>query len=237
MEIKQKQPRISFKVLNQGFTLVELLVGMAVSLLAMGAIYSTFLSQHKSYLVQDQTAAMQQNLRAAMFYMQREIRMAGLDPLGTAGAGIVTANASSIRFTEDIWGGAVGTPPNGTVTDANEDITYNLVDSDADGALDQLVRNNQPVAQNIDALDFVYLTGASPPVVLNPGGGNVPAGSENQISSVEITVVARTGRGLLPSIDNNTYLNQRGTTILAPPGDNLSRRRLTTVIKCRNLGL
>ena len=231
MEIKQKQRRISFKVSNQGFTLIELMIGMAVSLLAMGAIYSTFLSQHKSYLVQDQTAAMQQNLRAAMFYMQREIRMAGLDPLGTANTGIVTANASSISFTEDIGGSTAGTPPDGTLQ-TSETITYSLSGGN-------LVRNvgggNQVVAQNIHALDFVYLTGASPPVVLNPGGGNVAAGSENQIRSVEITVVARTGRGLLPSIDNNTYYNQQGTPILAPPNDNLSRRRLTTVIKCRNL--
>jgi len=232
MEIKSKQRLISFRVSNQGFTIVELLVGMAVSLLAMGAVYSTFLSQHKSYLVQEETAAMQQNLRAAMFYMQREIRMAGLDPLATANAGIVTANASLISFTEDIGDGA-GNPPDGTLQ-TGETITYSRPGGN-------LVRNvgggNQVVAQNIDALDFVYLTGASPPVLLNPNGGDVPAGSENQIRSVEITIVARTGRALLPSIDNNTYLNQQGTQILAPPNDNLSRRRLTTVIKCRNLGL
>jgi type IV pilus assembly protein PilW len=233
MEIKQKQRRISFKVSNQGFTLVELLVGMAVSLLAMGAIYSTFLSQHKSYLVQDQTATMQQNIRAAMFYMQREIRMAGLDPLATANAGIVTANASLIRFTEDIGGNTVGSPPDGTLQ-TGENITYSL---NSGNLVRDVGGGGQIVAQNIDALDFVYLTGASPPVVLNPGGGNVPAGSITQIRSVEITVVARTGRGLLPSIDNNTYLNQRGTPILAPPNDNLSRRRLTTVIKCRNIGI
>lgn len=234
MEIKQKQRLISFEVSNQGFTIVELLVGMVVSLLAMGAVYSTFLSQHKSYLVQDQVAAMQQNLRAAMFYMQREIRMAGCDPYNQAGAGIITANAISFNFSEDVRGDNVGDPPDGNLNDPNENITYSLNGGN-------LVRNtgggNQVVAQNIDALDFVYLTGASPPVVLNPGGGNVPAGSENQIRSVEITIVARTGRALLPSIDNNTYLNQRGTQILGPPNDNLSRRRLTTVIKCRNLGL
>ncbi len=61
MEIKLKQRFISFRLSNQGFTIVELLVGMVVSLLAMGAIYSTFLSQHKSYLVQGEVAAMQQN--------------------------------------------------------------------------------------------------------------------------------------------------------------------------------
>ena len=233
MEIKQKQRLISFRVSNQGFTIVELLVGMALSLLAMGAVYSTFLSQQKSYVVQEQVAAMQQNLRAAMFYMQREIRMAGCDPLNTGNFGITTANANSITFSEDIDDGTVGNPPDGTLQ-AGENIIYSRSGGN-------LVRNvgggNQAVAQNIDALDFVYLTGASPPVVLNPGGGNVSAGSETQIRSVEITVVARTGRGLLPLIDNNTYLNQRGTPILAPPNDNLSRKRLTTVIKCRNLGI
>ncbi|PQP33112.1 hypothetical protein C6A36_00950 [Desulfobacteraceae bacterium SEEP-SAG10] len=235
MEIKQKQGLISFRISNQGFTIVELLVGMVVSLLAMGAVYSTFLSQHKSYLVQDQVSAMQQNLRAAMFYMQREIRMAGCDPLDTGNFGITTAQAlaNSITFTEDIRGSAVGSPPDGTLQTA-ETIIYSLTGGN-------LVRDvgggNQVVAQNIDALDFVYLTGASPPVVLNPGGGDVPSGSESQIRSVEITIVARTGRGLLPTIDNNTYFNQRGTQILGPPNNNLSRRRLTTVIKCRNLGL
>jgi type IV pilus assembly protein PilW len=232
MEIKLKQRHVSYNVSNQGFTLVELLIGMVVALLAMGAIYTTFLGQHRSYHEQEETAAMQQNLRAAMYYMQREIRMAGCDPLNTGNFGITTAHANTITFTEDINNGTVGQPPDG-VLQAGENITYswnngNLVRSVGGGG-------NQLVAQNINALDFVYLNGSS--VVLNPGGGNVAAGSENQIRSVEITVVARTGRSLTPTTDNNTYVNQRGTTILAPPNDNLSRRRLTTVIKCRNLGI
>ena len=40
MEIKLKQRLISFRVSNQGFTIVELLVGMVISLLAMGAVNS-----------------------------------------------------------------------------------------------------------------------------------------------------------------------------------------------------
>jgi len=159
--------------------------------------------------------------------------MAGCDPLNTGNFGITTANANSITFSEDIDDGTVGNPPDGTLQTA-ETITY----SRSGGNLARDVGGgNQAVAQNIDAIDFVYLNGSSPPVVLNPGGGNVPAGSEDQIRSVEITVVARINRGILPSINNNTYLNQRGTQILGPQNDNLSRRRLTTVIKCRNLGL
>jgi len=258
MEIKSKQRLISFRVSNQGFTIVELLVGMAVSLLAMGAIYSTFLSQHKSYLVQEETAAMQQNLRAAMFYMQREIRMAGCDPLNnsvtlpsqvpipTLKQGtpnypinqIIEAKSTSIVFMEDVRGDVgSSTPdsPDGDVLDPNEIIEYSL--NGGNLARRNLGGGYQPVAQNIDALDFVYLDGSSPPAPITLVSGSIPAGNLSQIRSVEITIVARVGRGLLPSINNNTYLNQRGAQILGPQGDNLSRRRLTTVIKCRNLGL
>jgi len=92
------------------------------------------------------------------------------------------------------------------------------------------------VAQNIDAIDFVYLDGASPPNVLNPGLTNVAATNLNNIRSVEITIVARTDDPLLPSTNSRTYVNQQGDTIWAP-NDNFSRRRLTVSLRCRNLGL
>ena len=62
---------------NQGFTLVELMVAMAISLVIMGAIFLTFKSQQDSYIIQDQVTAMQQNLRAAMYMLARDIQMAG----------------------------------------------------------------------------------------------------------------------------------------------------------------
>jgi type IV pilus assembly protein PilW len=241
MEMKREKQHILFRFSNQGFTMVELLVAMVVSLLALAAIYSTFLAQHRSYQVQEETAEMHQNIRAAMYYMQREIRMAGSDPFNTGNFGFVsgtsTANASVIQFTSDISGGING-EPNGIYEAGNENIQYNLADSDGDGVNDVLVRNGQVVAQHIDAIDFVYLSGNSVP--LNSGGGGVALPLYSQIQSVEITVVARTDDPLLyGTTNNNTYVNQRGETIYVPPapGDNWSRRRLTTLIHCRNLGL
>ncbi|MBW2604472.1 MAG: prepilin-type N-terminal cleavage/methylation domain-containing protein [Deltaproteobacteria bacterium] len=241
MEMKRKQKHISSRCSNQGFTMIELLVAMVVSLLAMGAIYSTFLAQHRSYRVQEETAEMQQNIRTAMFYMQREIRMAGSDPFNVGGIGITAANAGLITFTEDVRGADVGAPPvaeppDGDVGDPNENITYSL------DANNNLVRNagagNQIVAQNINALDFVYLDDSSPPNVLNAGGGNVPAMNYGLIRSVEITIVARTDDPLLFGDTNtNAYFNQQGTQILVPQNDKVSRRRLTALIHCRNIGL
>jgi type IV pilus assembly protein PilW len=231
MEMKLK---INIRYLNQGFTMVELLVAMVVALLALGAIYSTLLNQHKSYVVQEETSAMNQNLRIALFYMQREIRMAGCDPTGNANARIKTANATSINFTEDVGGDLDGSDSDGDTDDANEDITYCL-------KANNLVKNTgggkQMVVQNIDALDFVYLDGSSPPSVLNPKGSDVAEENMDQIRSVEITMVARTDRATLASPNNNAYFNQRGWEILEPQNDNFSRRSLTVWIKCRNLGL
>ena len=93
---------MNLRTCNKGFTLTELLVATALSSMVMGGIYSSFYSQQKTFVAQEQTAAMQQNLRSAMYLMEREIRMAGYDPTGDAGAGIHTANANSIRIMKDI---------------------------------------------------------------------------------------------------------------------------------------
>ena len=212
---------------KKGFTVIELLVAMTISGVVMAGVYSAYYSQQKTQVVQEQVADMQQNLRAAMFYMEREIRMAGCDLTGDADAGIVTADATSIRFTEDIRGDALGSDPDGDVTDPNEDITYALVGTD-------LQRNGVIMAQNIDAIDFAYLDGEGNR--LDDGGGSVAA-SIGQIRSVQITLVARTGRGDLGYRDTDNYFNQQGDIILGIQNDDCRRRLLTAEVYCRNLGM
>lgn len=62
---------------NQGFTLIELIIAMAISLVVMSAIFFTFKSQQDSYVVQTQVSATQQNIRAAMYMITRDLQMAG----------------------------------------------------------------------------------------------------------------------------------------------------------------
>jgi len=232
---------------KKAFTLIELLVALAISGVVMAGIYSAYYSQQKSYITQEQVAAMQQNLRAAMYIMQREIRMAGCDPTENAGAEIKTADTDTIRFTLDITGGESDGKDNdndglvdgadddenrfsdGFCDDTNEDVTYSLYTA---GGIQKLGRKspltaiNQPVAENIDALDFVYLdaNGATTATLAN-------------IRSVQITLVARTGRGDPGYTNNTSYQNQQGTTIYTALNDNFRRKLLTAEIKCRNLGL
>jgi type IV pilus assembly protein PilW len=242
MEMKRKQNPISLRYSNHGFTLIELMIALVVSLLALAAIYSTFLAQHRSYQVQSETSDMQQNIRAAMFYMQREIRMAGSDPFRVGTFGITTAGQTKIAFTEDVRGDATGATaairnsPDGDVGDPDENLTYDFVDSNADGIKDSITRNGVTVARNIDALDFVYLDGNSNAIPFV--SGSVLGTNIGNIRSVEITIVARTNDPLLYGTTNNrTYRNQQNTTILLPQGDNVSRRRITTLVHSRNLGL
>jgi type IV pilus assembly protein PilW len=200
-------PRIQHNP-QHGFTLIEILVTMVIVGIVMTAIYSVYASQQKSYLTQEKVTAMHQNLRSAMYYMEREIRMAGCDPTGDSGAGIVTANANLIRFTEDVRGKDDTDPPDGDTGDAAEDITYSLADADGDGDMD-LVRDTQAgepvaeriIAENIASVNFTYLD----------VDGNI-TGSLSAIRFVQISLTAATE-------------------------DNENNSVLTTRIHCRNLGL
>ena len=222
---------------EKGFTLIELLIGMAITGIISTGIYSAFYSQHKASLAQEQVATMQQNLRVAKYLVEREIRMAGCDPTGDAGAGILTANASSIEFTLDITDDPGTGGFDGDVSDSNEHVTYSLYDFGGDGTND-LGRNtgggNQLAGENIDALDFVYLDKDG--IQLDDDGlGNVTT-SIAQIRSVQITLVARTGKEDPGYTNNGSYFNQQNVNIYTAPGDGFRRKRLSVEVRCRNLG-
>ena len=86
---------------KNGFTLVELLVAMAVASI-LGVIFAAaYAAQVRGSNAQEVTTDMNQNARAAMEIMTQEIRMAGLDPTEDANARIITANVSELSFTLD----------------------------------------------------------------------------------------------------------------------------------------
>lgn len=156
---------------NPGFTLVELLIAMAVGLVVLGAVISIFTVQSKELNRQDQIAEMQQNARMAMDVMSRELMMAGYGPSsltrcsGTTTAattpclGISAAQANAISFGADING-------NGSITadssNPNENITYDLYTSSGVQALGRASNGGtrDPVVNNLTSLNFSYLNSA-----------------------------------------------------------------------------
>ena len=67
---------------ESGFTLVELLVSMAMAGIVVGIIYAAYTVQTKIYTEQGKVAEMQQNIRAAVTYLRHEGVMAGYNPQG-----------------------------------------------------------------------------------------------------------------------------------------------------------
>jgi type IV pilus assembly protein PilW len=63
-----------------GFTLVEVLIGLAVMSIVIVGVLITFRITRQSTITQRQVANMEQQLRGSLYIMNREIRAAGFDP-------------------------------------------------------------------------------------------------------------------------------------------------------------
>ncbi len=80
---------------NTGFTLVELLIALVLSIVIVGAVYATFNSQQKSFSLTNQKMDMQQQGRAAMNMIMRDLRMAGCLVPSSKAIRVVNNNISS----------------------------------------------------------------------------------------------------------------------------------------------
>lgn len=140
---------------NQGFTLIELLVALAIGLFLFVMTIGIMDYSVRTYRAQERVADIQQDVRAALSIMTWDIRMAGFDPRRHTNAGIVTADANTIRFRLDA-----------NKTDTldlfdEEDITYAF----ADGAINRILyygagapfESSTPLLTNVSDLSFVYL--------------------------------------------------------------------------------
>jgi len=206
---------------KNGFTLIELMVGMAMASIIMIAIASTYTVQVRAKNAQEILTDMNQTARAALEVMTHEIRLAGLDPLGTAGARIITADVGELTFSIDrrsVAGTAALHTPNGDCCDPNEQIRYYLTNDDAGGGGDG-VNNN--IAGGVEC-HLGRETGSGLIAALGCGGGTnglqplgrhvdalnfvylddtgnvlgpVPldANQRNNIRIIEVTIVARAG--------------------------------------------
>jgi len=204
---------------KSGFTLVELLVAMAVSAIVLTLMYQVYRSQLRTHTTQQELVEMQQNLRAALYLMERDVRMAGHGPEGgVADPAITAALIDDISFAMDVTGGTTLTPSDGDTNDSGEQLRYridgsgNLVRNANDGNGEQTILD----ADDINFLTFVYKDEQGQ-TLDDDGSGNITTtASLREIRSVEITIDA-----------------DIGTTAMVDP----HQMTLTTEVKCRNLGL
>ena len=193
--MKEDTLAMFFGANKSGFTLVELLVAMAISSVVMAAIYATYSVQLRSHVTQKKVVEMHQNARAAMYILERELRVAGYDPLRSGVPRITAAQIHAITFTMDTTGGEADGldndddgltdepgEPDGDTNDAFEQISYRLSDD----------ANNDGIADSLDcSLQRQYWDGAA--LVTNPDDTN----TSNDIDALNFVYLDEDGNDLI----------------------------------------
>jgi type IV pilus assembly protein PilW len=201
---------------NEGLTLIELLIALAVGAFVMAGLYRTSIGQQKSYTVQDQVVDVQQNVRAAVDRMTREIRMAGYHKDLLAAAGNISGFTSIITPGNNV--NHVGKSDDQiTVIIADKAITYSLQWDTANPQKPVLVSsenggNPEVLADNVENLQIKYTLGDGTVT-------DLPVLAES-IRMVTINVSARTNIKD-PQLSRDGYL----------------RRGLSSYTIVRNMGL
>jgi len=185
---------------TRGFSSMEVLAGLGLTLILLAAVYSFQQAQLKAFSTQQVYSDSQNVTRSVIDLMARELRMACYDP-GTAinksggpcapdvKQGIIEATPTRIHFQQDLNGdNAIGAP--------GEDITYDL----SNGTIRRTDGLAEPVvlASGVPTggLSFLYFDNVNPPGQIVPGGS--PA-ALNQCQRDSVAKVRVTVRANLPN--------------------------------------
>jgi len=186
---------------TEGFTLTELMVSMAIGMVMLAAVTTTFMLQTKTYNAQQQINEMEQNARGVLDVITRELKMAGYKPNGGSFSGVTYSTTQLMIQTDLDASGGISTS-----TTANEQITYaydstNKQITRAVGTGSALV-----LADNITAFTFSYLdsTGAS-------------TTTSADIRQVSISITARTANPDPNYTSNGGYRTYTVTATITPP--------------------
>lgn len=161
---------------QQGATLAELLLAIAIFGVVIGGITSLYTAQRRAAVRIEQSAGMTQQAQTALNLIVGEIINAGRDPANTNFQSVTAPSATQFTIRADLNG-------NGTTTDADETVTYSF-----NAATRQLFRNGgtgpDVLAEGIEgfAFDCLDVNGA----VVTPAGRNV--------RQIRLYITARTSK-------------------------------------------
>lgn len=183
--------------LSRGISTADVLAGMALSIMALGGVYSYFVAQQKALAAQEAYAQSQNVTRTLVDLFSREIRMATYDPTGLAlltspgpscpgvKQGIVAATPTRVQFRQDLNG-------DGLLLGSGEDVTYALVGTEVERT--DGLGSPTPLVGGVASggMSFRYFDGSNPPVELLPSGvpPQLTPAQRDCVAKLEITVTA-----------------------------------------------
>jgi prepilin-type N-terminal cleavage/methylation domain-containing protein len=170
---------------RKGMTLVEMMVALALFGVVMGVVFSFLHGSRDSYTSMSGQVETQQNVRAVLTLLSREIRTAGCDPAEAGFDRLVIADSGRIHCRMDLDGDGtieVGEPA--------EDVDYVF-----DDANEELLRNSGggPVAimRGVSDLTLTYFDAAGN--VLGPLP--LSADARRQVRTIQISITGETDTG------------------------------------------
>ena len=129
---------------QEGLSLVELMVALAVGLFLMAGVIQIYLGSRQSFRVQESLSRLQENGRFALMFMERDIRMAGYRGCGTRSYR-VSMNNVLVSNTSYLWNFASGIEGYEATSESSWNITPDASVTDALGGRDILtVRQASP---------------------------------------------------------------------------------------------
>jgi type IV pilus assembly protein PilW len=141
--------KIKIKFNIKGITLIELLVALVIGGIIIAGIYRVFIAQGKAYVVQDQVAETQQNIRSAMEIILRDLRIAGFDGDNTPLTTSITPGANTITIFYE---------RNGAIrqTTYSVDGSSRLMRNQAPPEIPPSELGGDPILNNVRVLNFTY---------------------------------------------------------------------------------
>lgn len=193
---------------QRGFSLVELMVALVVSLLLLAGVIQVYLSSKQAYRVQDNIARIQENGRLAIAFVSRYLRLAGYRPylqisadqtFPSVGGSCPSPPTSPTTTTNVIWGCddtwngnsdtvTINFQSDGTMSDClgnpvpNLAVTQNTFQVSATGDLQcasSTTNQTQPLVEGVQDMQITY--------GVNVNNSNYPPAASQYMTAADVT--------------------------------------------------
>jgi type IV pilus assembly protein PilW len=213
---------------RKGFTLVDILVGLAMASVLLVAVVSLFTTMGRSYTTQNVAADVQQVARAGIELMIQEIRMAGFNPSGNATTGIVEIFDKADGF-HDKHEGKIAP------TDANN-FAFTM-DADMDGRIDHCI--DPADTDECDSTErelIAYRINDGALEKYRAASAKWYDLTEDNVS--DLRFIYYNGAGDVTTVVDDIHAVEISMTVQQPAGrGGMVSRTYKTRVRCRNIGL